>query len=151
MIQLCQKSTISFFRMIEMCGQLHHLTTWQNMKGNKCDSENSENCSCSIIFRGDIYMYNEFFNCVYSYFCATSWIFEFEMRKVFLYHFALCTLPFCPVHGAKWYSWPHILNDWFQALMPLYACISFSLVVHILSCQPSVTVTSCFIYKVIRT
>ena len=95
-----------------------------------------------------IYVY-EFFNCVYSYFCATSWIFEFEMWKVSLYHFALCTVPFCRVHGAKWYSWPHILNGWFQALLPLYACISFSLVV--LSCQPRVTVTSCFIYKVIRT
>ena len=64
--------------------------------------------------------------CVYSYFWVTSWIFESEMRKVLLFHFAPCTVSFCPVHGAKWYSWPHILNAWFQALMFIYACFSFS-------------------------
>ena len=79
-------------------------------------------------FRGDIKHY-KLFNCVYSYFCATSWIFESEMRKVVLYHFAPCTVSFCPVHGAKWYSWPLILNAWFQALMSLNACFSFSQVV----------------------
>ena len=46
-----------------------------------------------------------------------------------LYHFAPCTVSFCRVHGAKWYSWHYILNAWFQALMSLYACFSFSQVV----------------------
>ena len=64
-----------------------------------------------------------------SYFWASSWIFDSEMRKVLLYHFAPCTVSFCPMHGAKWYSWPHILNAWFQTLMSLYACFSFSQVV----------------------
>ena len=51
------------------------------------------------------------------------------MRKVLLYHFAPCAVSFCPVHGAKWYSWPDILNAWFEALMSLYACFSFAQVV----------------------
>ena len=94
--------------------------TWKPMNGNKCDSEN---CSCSIVF--------QLFNCVYSYFCGTSWIFESEMRKVLLYQFYCISLivSFWPVHGAKWYSWAHILNGWFQALMSLYVCFSFSQVI----------------------
>ena len=38
MLLVCQKSTISFFRMLKMCGQLYHFASWQtwNMKANKC-------------------------------------------------------------------------------------------------------------------
>ena len=35
MIVVCQKSTISFFRMLKMCGQLFHFALWQNMKHQK--------------------------------------------------------------------------------------------------------------------
>ena len=48
-----------------------------------------------------IYSNYKLFNWVYSYFCATSLIYESEMRKVLLYHFAPCTVSFCPVHVGK--------------------------------------------------
>ena len=79
-------------------------------------------------FRVNIYHY-KLFNRAYSYFCATFWIYESEMRKVLLYHFAACTVSFCPGNGAKWYSWSHILNGLFQALMSFYVCIASSQVV----------------------
>ena len=40
-------------------------------------------------FRGNIKHF-KLFNYAYSYFCATSCIYESEMRKFLLYHFAPC-------------------------------------------------------------
>ena len=124
MIWYVRKVPFHFFRMVKMCVILPRGKTW-NMKGNKCDSENSENCSCSIIFSWRYIANCKLFNCVYSK--SVLRLEYMNLRwEVLLYHFAPCTVSFCPVLGAKWYSWPHILNGLFQALMSLYACISFS-------------------------
>ena len=80
-----------------MGGQLYHFAPWQNlnMNGNKCDSENSENCSVAIY---------SIINCLIVFIVISElrleyeFVFESEMRKVLLYHFAPCTVSFCPVH-----------------------------------------------------
>ena len=77
------------------------------MNGNKCDSENSENCSCSII---SVAIYS-IINCLIVFIVISVLRLEYlNLRREksyciilphVLYHFASCTVSFCPVHGAK--------------------------------------------------